>query len=237
MATGGSTTFSLTQWIHGRTGAGSGAGSGAGASSGSGSGSGAQSGSEGAPGRERVSTLESLEESKLIARVSDNRDEQAFRELVRRHESRVRALLMRLSGGNGVLADDLAQEVFLRAFRGLEAFEGRSKFSTWLYRIAYNVYLNHRSRAKELSPLPKHFEPAQDSRIGCGDPGVADLRRDLEKAIATLPPRYRSVLVLFYLEEISYPEIAEVLDLPLGTVKTHLHRAKKMLKSQLSSWK
>lgn len=174
-----------------------------------------------------------LDDEQLVERASRGDDNQAFAELVRRHQGKVRGLLLRLTA-NPTLADDLAQEVFLRAYRGLIGFEGRARFSTWLYRIAYNVFLNHRTRTRELSALPSGFDThaaAPDSDLSASR---LDMRRDLSSAIAALPERYRAVVTLHYLEDVSYPEIAEVLDLPLGTVKTHLHRAKKMLRASLA---
>lgn len=173
-----------------------------------------------------------LDDETLVERAANGGDNAAFAELVRRHQGKVRGLLLRLTG-NPTLADDLAQEVFLRAYRGLVGFEGRSRFSTWIYRIAYNVFLNHRARSKELASLPQGFESsaaAPDTELS---PSRLDMRRDLASAIAELPERYRVVVTLYYLEDVSYPEIAEVLDLPLGTVKTHLHRAKKLLREHL----
>jgi RNA polymerase sigma-70 factor (ECF subfamily) len=175
-----------------------------------------------------------LEDCALVERAAAG-ENAAFAELVRRHESRVRGLLVRLTSDR-TLADDLAQEVFLRAFRGLPGFERRARFSTWLYRIAYNVFLNFRARTRVAVPLPAGFEDQTPAPSERADASGSDLRKDLRAAIETLPDRYRTVVTLFYLEDISYPEIAEVLDLPLGTVKTHLHRAKRMLRSQLQAW-
>jgi RNA polymerase sigma-70 factor (ECF subfamily) len=90
--------------------------------------------------------LDALPELALVLRAGRG-DRIAFAELVRRHQGKVRALLLRLCGDRS-LADDLAQEVFLRAYRGLLGFEGRSSFGTWVYRISYNVYLNHRTRTR-----------------------------------------------------------------------------------------
>jgi len=175
-----------------------------------------------------VLELDALPELSLVLRAGQG-DRVAFAELVRRHQGKVRALLLRLCGDRS-LADDLAQEVFLRAYRGLVGFEGRSSFGTWVYRISYNVYLNHRTRTRSYAALPEDY----DARAAAPDDALsaprADLRRDLEAAIAELPERYRAVIVLYYLQEVSYPEIAEILELPLGTVKTHLHRAKRMLR-------
>ncbi len=173
-----------------------------------------------------------LDDEALVERAANGGDNAAFAELVRRHQGKVRGLLLRLTG-NPTLADDLAQEVFLRAYRGLVGFEGRSRFSTWIYRIAYNVFLNHRTRSKELAALPQGFESSAAAPEGELSPSRLDMRRDLAAAIVELPERYRVVVTLYYLEDVSYPEIAEVLDLPLGTVKTHLHRAKKLLREHL----
>jgi RNA polymerase sigma-70 factor, ECF subfamily len=175
-----------------------------------------------------------LDDETLVERAANGGDNPAFAELVRRHQGKVRGLLLRLTGNHSV-ADDLAQEVFLRAYRGLVGFEGRSRFSTWIYRIAYNVFLNHRARSKELAALPQGFESHAAAPETELSPSRLDLRHDLAAAIAELPERYRVVVTLYYLEEVSYPEIAEVLDLPLGTVKTHLHRAKRMLRDHLQA--
>lgn len=173
-----------------------------------------------------------LAEPKLLARATAG-DRTAFTELVRRHQGRVRSLLLRLCADR-TLADDLAQEVFLRAFRGLVGFQGRSAFGTWVYRIAYNVFLNNRARSHRHVALPEDYDVRAAAPDDAMSAGRADLRRDLEGAIDQLPERYRAVVVLYYVHEVSYPEIAEILDLPLGTVKTHLHRAKRMLRAAMS---
>ncbi|MEE9385294.1 MAG: sigma-70 family RNA polymerase sigma factor [Nannocystaceae bacterium] len=175
-----------------------------------------------------------LDDACLVEYAGAGRDSDAFAELVRRHQGKVRGLLLRLTG-NRTLADDLSQEVFLRAFRGLERFEGRARFSTWIYRIAYNVYLNHRSRSKVLGGLPAGFDTRVAAPETLESAGRCDLRRDLAAAIGQLDERYRAVVVLYYIEDVSYPEIAEILGLPLGTVKTHLHRARKMLRQYLTN--
>jgi RNA polymerase sigma-70 factor (ECF subfamily) len=159
----------------------------------------------------------------------------AFAELLRRHQGKVRGLLLRLCGDR-TLADDLAQEVFLRAYRGLVGFEGRASFGTWVYRIAYNVYLNHRARVRRFLVLPDDYEAQAAAPEDSSSPPRTDLRRDLAAAIATLPDRYRAVVVLYYLQDVSYPEISEILELPLGTVKTHLYRAKRQLREQMHAW-
>jgi RNA polymerase sigma-70 factor (ECF subfamily) len=177
-------------------------------------------------------SLASLEEPDLVTRACEG-DKPAFAELVRRHQGRVRGLLMRLAQDR-VLADDLAQEVFLRAYRGLVGFQRRSAFGTWLYRIAYNCYLNNRTRVRRFCELPEDYVAAAVAPESALSAPRSDLRRDLSAAIESLPERYRAVVVLYYLEEVSYPEIADILSVPLGTVKTHLHRAKKLLRERMS---
>lgn len=184
----------------------------------------------------RPPVRETLSDAQLVQRAARQGDQAAFRELIRRHQGRIRGLLLRLCRGDAALTDDLAQEVFLRIHRGLVGFEGRARFSTWAYRIAYNVYLNHRERTRELVGLPKGYDHATPPGPRPEDADNGDLRRDLEHALDMLPERYRRVLVLHYLRDVSYPEIAELLDLPLGTVKTHLHRAKRLLRAQMHGW-
>ena len=171
----------------------------------------------------------------MLVRRAAGGETPAFAELLRRHQGKVRGLLLRLCCDR-TLADDLAQEVFLRAYRGLWGFEGRSSFGTWLYRISYNAYLNHSTRVRKWSSLPTAYDAETAAPDDALSPPRADLRRDLEAAVATLPQRYRGVVVLYYLQDLSYPEIAEILDVPLGTVKTHLHRAKRLLRAKLHGW-
>ncbi|MCY1062970.1 MULTISPECIES: sigma-70 family RNA polymerase sigma factor [Nannocystis] len=186
-------------------------------------------------GPRKTQNLADLGDEALVQAAGRADGEKAFGELLRRHQGKVRGLLLRLTSDRN-LADDLAQEVFLRAYRGLCGFEGRARFSTWLYRIAYNVYLNHRARVRELAALPENFEAGAMAPETSMSASRSDMRKDLDAAIGALPERYRAVVMLYYLEDVSYPEIAEILELPLGTVKTHLHRAKRMLREHLDGW-
>ena len=160
----------------------------------------------------------------------------AFAALVRRHESRVRGLLFRLCR-DPALTEDLTQEVFLRAYRGLAGFEARARLSTWLHRIAVNLVLNHRARVPAVAALPDDGrELAIVAPQDAHSPGRAALRRDRSAAIARLSPAYRSVVELHYAGELGYLEIAHALEMPLGTVKTHLRRAKAQLRDLLPEW-
>lgn len=171
----------------------------------------------------------------LVRRAAEG-DKRAFAQLVRSHEGRVRSLLLRLTRGNRVLADDLAQETFLRAYRGLSGFEGRARFSTWIHRIAYYVYLNHRNRSKTLAALPEEFENTAAAPDDETSAARSDLRRDLSLLVSTLPRHYREVVVMHFMRHVPYRDIADTLGMPLGTVKTQLHRAKAMMRQRLQVW-
>jgi RNA polymerase sigma-70 factor (ECF subfamily) len=161
-------------------------------------------------------------------------DDNAFQELVNRYKDLVFALVSRGSADRA-RAEDLAQEVFLRVHRGLPYFRGEAKLSTWIYRIVANVCSQSQERGSGAASLD---DPQKRHLV----PGVADrhasdleLRDRLEKAIARLPPNYRLLIGAHYLRGVQYEDLAEALDLPLGTVKTHLHRAKQQLRRLLDS--
>jgi len=180
-----------------------------------------------------------ISDEALIARVVVSDDRHAFGELVRRHQSAVRATLRKLAGGNTALADDLAQETFLLAYRKLKQFRQEARFSTWLYRIAYNVFLADARRMKEL-PMPEDADVDELASAGSdASPSVsrqATLAVDLEKAMSVLSDAERAAIVQCYHNDLSHEEAAVVLGCPVGTVKTHILRAKQKLKVQLGAW-
>jgi RNA polymerase sigma-70 factor (ECF subfamily) len=180
-----------------------------------------------------------VSDAQLIARAVVQDDRHAFSELVRRHQSTVRSTLRRLTGGNVAQADDLAQETFLLAYRNLKSFRQEAKFSTWLYRIAYNVFLADARRIKEL-PMPENDEealPAADSAIPSSVSHRAALSIDLDRAMRVLSDAERAAIVQCYHNDLSHEEAAVVLGCPVGTVKTHILRAKQKLKTRLGAWK
>lgn len=126
------------------------------------------------------------------------------------------------------LAKDVVQEVFLRVWRALPAFERRSSPATWVYAITRNLCLTRAARREVERKRERSEAPP-----AAGVPAPARASADLERALESLPARYRQVLVLFYFEEKSYEAVAEMLDLPLGTVKTQLHRARSRLRAAL----
>jgi RNA polymerase sigma-70 factor (ECF subfamily) len=169
-------------------------------------------------------------DSDLIARVLGSNDRAAFGELVLRHQSTVRRFLRHLTG-DFALADDLAQETFLEAWRGLVRFNGRAKFTTWLLGIAHNRWRNAR-RQRLRSPFV-----GEEAAGAISSPAPdADLRQDLRGAVARLSPPEQAALHLCYQQGLSHAEAAEVLGWPLGTVKTHLARSKDQLRQALAAW-
>lgn len=163
-------------------------------------------------------------------------DDDAFEDLVDRYKDLVFAFLAR-TGLEAARVEDLAQEVFLRIHRGLPYFRGEARLSTWIYRIVANVF------AQEIA---KRREPGQplDTGEAAGDPALArtdrsfsdlELKDRLDKAIAGLPAQYRLLIAGHYLKGISYEDLAEMFNLPVGTVKTQLFRAKRQLRHLLET--
>lgn len=170
--------------------------------------------------------------------------EDACRELVRRFERPVYSLIARMVG-DPAAAEDLAQEVFIKAFRRLDTYDPTRKLSSWLFKIAHNTTIDHLRRVTpETVPLAGDKDDGADLSSVLADetmesPATAaerrDLARSLEKAIARLKPEHRELVLLFYAEGASYQEIVEVTGLPMGTVKTHLHRARKVLAQEMTA--
>jgi len=173
-----------------------------------------------------------LTDADLVARVLVDDDQHAFGELVRRHQSPVRGLLRQLTRTDIALADDLAQQTFLRAYKNIRSFRGEARFSTWLYRIAYNCFREDARRRKELVGIDEEQLQTQQ------DPQVANpaLRHDLMRALSLLPLNERSAVLLCCQNGLSHDEAARVLEIPLGTVKTNVLRGREKLKRMLADW-
>lgn len=164
-------------------------------------------------------------------------DEEACEALVRRYQDRVFSLIYRIIGGTDQV-EDIAQEAFLKAFRSLKSFRGGSSFYTWLYRITVNTALNAlRSKGRRQEASLEDLgglEFLVDPDVG---PAESAARRQLasrvREAIDRLDEQYRTIVYLRELEDLSYEEIAEVVELPVGTVKSRLFRARQHLKELL----
>ncbi len=196
-----------------------------------------------APDREPLSPqVVSLSDEDLMARVAED-DDRAFPELVRRFQGRVTNLISRiLNDRTG--SDDLAQEVFVRVFVHRRNYRRGSKFSTWLFTIAANLAKNEirrRVRRRNWFSLDALTEVLNDSFIQLADPTEnrdvvierEQLQGEVGKAIAAVPEKYRLALVLRDIEGLAYEEIAEVLGVPGGTVRSRINRARSMLKRRL----
>jgi len=166
----------------------------------------------------------------LVASVVAARDAAAFEALVRRHQSRVRNWL-RLLTRSSALADDLAQETFIRAWQRAQTFTGRGKFVSWLMKVAYNTFLEQRRSDRTRTRIE-----AEVSRARAEEEGAAggDEWPDLERMLAVLSADERLALVLCYAHGLSHSEIADVIDMPLGTVKSHVHRAKAKIRERFA---
>ena len=173
-------------------------------------------------------------EAGLLARCRQG-DQQAFRELVDRYKDLVFGLVSR-STSDRARAEDLAQEVFLRIHRGLPYFRGEATLTTWIYRIVLNLLSQEsqkRRAAREVALNPEL--PSHEPRAGDRAARDLELRDRLDKAMARLPAHYRLLIAGHYLQDVKYEDLAEALDIPLGTVKTHLHRAKQQLRALLET--
>jgi len=175
-------------------------------------------------------------DTELVARARQG-DEAAFEQLVLRHQRYVFNLAYRVLG-DYTEAEDITQEAFVRVWRGLSGFRGQARFTTWLYRIVHNLCLN---RLPGLQRELLQTEPVEEV---LADPGLspADLfavreqMAFLHAQMDRLPEKYRLVLTLRYLQHLSYDEIAAALEMPMGTVKTHIHRARRLLRERLRQW-
>jgi RNA polymerase sigma-70 factor (ECF subfamily) len=187
---------------------------------------------------ERMEPASGQSDEALVERCRA-KDHVAFTELVDRYQHKVHWVVRRMVGGPET--EDMTQEVFLRAYQALPRFRGDSKFSTWLYKIARNLCLS------ELRKKGRHGEQLSldegEEKIHHLLPGAQegleqeierhDLSRHVREMIDRLPGKYRTVLTLFYVNEVRYEEIAEIMEIPIGTVKTHIHRARLRLRDLL----
>jgi RNA polymerase sigma-70 factor, ECF subfamily len=161
-------------------------------------------------------------------------EETAFDLLVRRHYQRIDRLAQ-LVVANPMAAEDIAQEAFLRAYRALPRFRGEASFYSWLYRITLNLCLNYLRRQPRVSSVEADVPPSPTD--AAADPAALledrERQRLIRGAIDALPPHYRVTVVLRELEGLSYQEIADLLSIPVGTVKSRLNFGKRLLKEKL----
>lgn len=165
----------------------------------------------------------------MLVGLSRRGDRAAFAELVNRRQAWIRNLMRRCSG-NSVLADDLAQQVFMQAWRSIVQLQDAGRFAPWLKRIAINTWLQH---ARKNDPLREAAAHCDLDEARHETPGVA---MDLDRALGTLADDVRLCVVLSYSEQLTHKEIASFMGIPLGTVKSHIRRGTKRLQEELSAY-
>ena len=176
------------------------------------------------------------EERSLVSAAARG-EMRAFEALYRRHAGRVHGVIARLVGGHGARAEDLTQEAFVRAWQALPAFRFESAFSTWLHRLAVNTALmelrSRRSRPQDEGDSEEEVFDLIGSADSAGH--TTALSMDRERAVASLPPRARAVLVLYDVEGWKHEEIAAELGMAVGSSKAQLHRARNLLRDRLEA--
>ncbi|MEH6942970.1 RNA polymerase sigma factor SigW [Bacillus sp. JJ722] len=171
-------------------------------------------------------------------------DQNAYGELVEIYKDKVFQLCFRMLG-NRHEAEDMAQEAFVKAYVNIHTFNIKLKFSTWLYRIATNLCIDRIRKKKPdyyldaevagTDGLNMYSQIASDAEDPSDEVESLELHDTIQKEIMKLPEKYRTVIVLKYIEELSLKEIGKILDMPIGTIKTRIHRGREALRKQLSN--
>lgn len=170
-------------------------------------------------------------DEELVARAVAARDQAAFGELVRRHQSRVRAWLRQLTR-NAATADDLAQETFIKAWDKLHTFGGQGRFAAWLMKIAYTEFLMAHRKAKSDQRLAAAVEAEITEPPVHNPSGDESVATDLHRMMAVLSEEERVAMVLCYALGLSHGEASEITGLPVGTIKSHIHRGKEKIRQR-----
>ncbi len=178
-----------------------------------------------------------------LMRLIAGGDTTAFEQLIERHQTLVAGTVARMLGSNSDV-EDIAQQVFIRVWKSAGRYVARAKFTTWLLKITRNLVFNEMRRAKRHPHLPVQIEPEaeemplKDEAMATPDANLlqAELKAEIEKAIMLLPDTQRMALVLRRYEELSYEEIADVLDLSVPAVKSLLFRARTELRQRLKGY-
>ena len=174
--------------------------------------------------------LGKLRELQLIAQcaVADNRD--AFGLLVEAYQPHLRRFLLNLTRGDHDLADDLAQDAFLKAYISIRSFQGISSFKTWLWRIAYNEFISHQRRQHEALDVDEVSVGDESASVASTDAAI-----DINACLDRLPLNQRTAIILFYQEGRPIKEISKIMSVAEGTVKSLLSRGRQNIKTQYQS--
>lgn len=173
--------------------------------------------------------MANLSDIALITQVTVFHNKRAFDSLVRKYQSPIRRFFLNQTGGDGPLSDDLAQETFIHAYTHLNSFKNLSNFSTWLYRVAYNVFYDYFRSHKQTDNLET---AAVDTRYRTDQPDKG-MQIDLYKALQRLTPEERTCVTMRFMEDMPVGKIADITGWPEGTVKSHVFRGKNKLASYL----
>ena len=161
----------------------------------------------------------------LVSRVALLGDRKAFSILIEKYQSPIRRFFFNLTGGDEELSKDLAQDTFLKAWLNIESFRAAAKFSSWLYRIAYNIFCDYTRTKKPNNNTD--IETLSNRMIA--DASNTDFDIDFENALQILKEDERTVMLLFYMEDQTINKISKIMNCPTGTIKSHLHRGKEKL--------
>lgn len=180
--------------------------------------------------------MNQISDAKLISKCQRG-DKPSFGILVDRYKDKVYNTVLRMVG-NSHDAEDISQEAFISSYKAINKFDVNRDFSPWLLKIAINLSIDH-LRQKHPQNIPLDFAEFDPDLSYTGDQldtlELSELHDILEDLILQLPYKYRAVVTLYYIEEHTYLEIADILEIPIGTVKTYLHRGREMLKLQMKS--
>lgn len=174
--------------------------------------------------------ISKTDEIALIAKVNILGDKRAFEKLVISYQASIRRFFLNMTMGDTLLSDDLAQETFIKAYLNLSGFKGLSGFSTWLFRIAYNVYYDSVRARKYWDDL----DSVEVDKIYSVNSEYSEENADIYTALKYLRNEERTAILLFYMEDKSHVEISKIMKCPLGTVKTYILKGKENLSKYLS---
>lgn len=173
--------------------------------------------------------MSQLNDISLVAQVVVLKNTKAFDQLVRKYQAPIRRFFLNLTCGDSELSDDLAQDTFIKAYTNIASFRNLSSFSTWLYRIAYNVFYDYIRSRKETDGL----DTREIDSINSTEQENIGQKMDVYQSLKTLKEMERTCITLFFMEDVSIDKIAGIVGIPAGTVKSHLSRGKDKLATYL----
>ena len=174
--------------------------------------------------------MSQLNDISLVAQVVVFKNTKAFDELVKKYQSPIRRFFLNLTCGDSELSDDLAQDTFIKAYTNIASFKNLSSFSTWLYRIAYNIFYDYIRSRKETNDL----DAREVDAISSVEQDNLGQKVDVYQSLKTLKEIERTCITLFYMADVSIEKIAGITGCPVGTVKSHLSRGKEKLANYLN---